>query len=112
MDRILNSSYHTAAKEHYCENCGYPILPGERYRNMTGLVEGDFYSAKEHEDCVALCCKLLEQDICCEEYVYISDWKRNFHENDVPTDLWQARAKLLLARQNAPHPVGGAINAD
>lgn len=49
---VLSERYRTAAKEHRCGSCRQPIAPGARYRAHTYLLDGDFYSDKDHVTCL------------------------------------------------------------
>lgn len=45
------TSIHMARKAHRCETCRDLIEPGTTYIKTAGVWEGDFYTAKQHEDC-------------------------------------------------------------
>jgi len=97
----LSHSYHTARKEHYCENCGKPIRLGQRYRRRASLIEGtDFYEAKEHEHCVALCEDLLSHT-GDDEYVYLMDWEGCYGRNDLLGHLWIRRDAIMEVNDGA-----------
>ncbi len=95
MDEIISESFHTARKAHICENCTKPIEPGQRYRYRYGKVEGDLYTVKEHEECVAFCNRLIDEGYADDTYPYISDWPRTFDRYELPDDLWEARARIM-----------------
>ena len=48
----FNSKYiRTARTIHVCDLCGMHIQKGERYHNLVGKYEGDFYDMKFHQGC-------------------------------------------------------------
>jgi len=51
---VLQHKIVKAAKEHSCEECTCPILPGEKYEIYKVKQEGDIYTAKTCLDCVSL----------------------------------------------------------
>ena len=52
---MYSTKYRTARKAHLCAECGKadPIQPGERYVEITMVVEGAFIRARLHEECEA-----------------------------------------------------------
>ena len=51
---FYESSTPKARKQHRCEECGGPIVPGEKYEYVTGLWDGEFSYFKTCERCVDL----------------------------------------------------------
>ena len=49
---FYNQSLRTAKKQHKCEECGGPILAGEKYEYVSGLWDGYFNVFKTCERCV------------------------------------------------------------
>lgn len=54
-----------------CASCGHPIKPGDRYREITQLFEGDWWRGTDHVDCAALMGRAA-QLICDGYYDYES----------------------------------------
>lgn len=48
------ASRRVARKQHRCEECNCPILPGEKYENVSAKWEGDFSIVKTCHHCLAL----------------------------------------------------------
>ena len=42
-------------KQRWCYWCPEPIAPGDRYRRVVGVFEGDFYSSAFHPECFDAC---------------------------------------------------------
>ncbi|MBL4838147.1 MAG: hypothetical protein JKY34_11285 [Kordiimonadaceae bacterium] len=103
MFEVIRTSSHKAHKQHQCDNCGYPIEPGENYRRQLGKFEGEPYSNVEHQECVDLASKLFDSGAVDvgEGYTFLVDWDAAFHRDDLPEDMWQARAALLLSKKPA-----------
>jgi hypothetical protein len=52
----MGYDFHTSAtvkarKQHRCEHCRAPILPGQTHHRIVGKWQGDFYAVRAHEDC-------------------------------------------------------------
>lgn len=62
MSYYFNSTRATvvAAKQHICDQCGKPIQKGTIHSYTAGKYDGDFYTAREHNDCRELWLKLWD----------------------------------------------------
>ena len=45
---VLSDRTHRARKTHYCDGCNEEILPGETYRLIVGVCDGEFGVLKYH----------------------------------------------------------------
>lgn len=48
--RTLSTSSHTARTPKTCQICQGPIEPGQRYKKMVALIDGEFAVLCDHED--------------------------------------------------------------
>lgn len=63
-DRIV-----AARKAHQCGECRAPILPGEKYHNISALTEGQWYHIKVCACCEKKRCALSKElDVECIPY--------------------------------------------
>ena len=51
MNVHLGQTWPTAAKQHTCSLCGYPIPKGVVHVKDFGIFEGDYYSMRRHTQC-------------------------------------------------------------
>lgn len=49
--QLYSNSWPVAKKQHKCCECGSDIDPGEKYRRISGLWEGEFLTYKQCEIC-------------------------------------------------------------
>ena len=54
VENFNSSGLVRARKEHTCEECRKTIKPGDRYENVRGKCEGDWFSAKTCSTCAAI----------------------------------------------------------
>lgn len=58
-----------ARKAHACEECGAPIVPGEKYHAVSGLSDGEWWHIKVCDCCERKRCALAtEMDLDCIPY--------------------------------------------
>lgn len=55
---VYRKSYPRAKIQHICEECGEPILPGQKYEYVFGKWEGEVSTFKTHMACAAIRNKL------------------------------------------------------
>ena len=51
---VYQSTTRTARKKHKCCECGEVILPGDKYEDVSGLCDGDWFRAKTCIPCVRI----------------------------------------------------------
>ncbi len=51
---FYSETWRTARKSHKCEACGETIKPGEKYRYMVGIFDGDFFTRAWDFECGAV----------------------------------------------------------
>ena len=51
MSEFYRNSWHTAAKQHRCDDCNKSIEPGERYFRTEGKQDGEWFTFRSHEVC-------------------------------------------------------------
>lgn len=85
---IIADEVYTARKQHRCDHCLQPIVPGDVYRRVRGVWEGDPGVFRSHFDCAEVATKLhrehgvasdegitLSSDIETEDYLWIlAEW--------------------------------------
>ena len=54
MSEICSVTQHKAKKNHFCDVCGKPIIPGSEYLAIRSTQDGRFWNIKEHIHCDAL----------------------------------------------------------
>lgn len=55
---------HTAALTHYCDECGWPIMRGERYHLTAAVFDGEFRTTRAHLLCELLAASLKDDEGC------------------------------------------------
>ena len=50
-DSMLSQTRPVSRKKYRCEHCQTAIEPHTRYYKQSGVLEGEFYTFRAHEDC-------------------------------------------------------------
>lgn len=80
---FYNETYHKAAKEHCCDECGDKIEVGERYQYISGKWDGDFMTFKTCEICARI------RDDYCAPLTMLNEYLREYLGvglNEVPDE--------------------------
>lgn len=62
MSTLLSKTEPAARKQHRCEWCGEPIVPGEKHVKNVMIFEGDFQSWRAHKECIHMMNCLQDND--------------------------------------------------
>jgi hypothetical protein len=61
-------NWQKARKQHTCEECQAPILPGEKYARITGAFEGEMFVHKQCEFCHNEFTRIINEQHMCLTY--------------------------------------------
>jgi len=69
---FFNESYRKARKKYCCDECGGPILPGEKYHYIVGKWEGEIGYYRRCPRCIDML-RYLKGNLPCYCYCYINN---------------------------------------
>lgn len=109
--RTLSDSKHTARTPKGCQICAGTISPGQRYRKLVALTEGEFNIICSHEDCGQCAAAGREREEAERRSMeaYHAKWDRAarvWMEEDARCDALDADLWARIAEHFAP---GGEI---
>ena len=96
--KTLSTSEHTARKGHGCENCEGLIAPGQRYKKIAALDDGEFKIIRSHADrseCIAAG-KAREEMEQKEAEWRALEWGRAWVVEQEENERWDAHMDDLL----------------
>lgn len=78
--KLLGDDQHCARKMHTCDDCGGLITPGQYYRLVRALDEGEFKVTKWH----------IDKEQCRAAHEDLLDWEHQMHEimGDILRQEW------------------------
>ncbi len=101
---VYNETERKARKHHTCESCSGPIVPGERYRYVSGVFDHSGFSFKQCGDCMAAHDEFAERHDEAPAVVDLFDALDHCVQEDGPSS-WavpffeRMKARLAAARR-------------
>lgn len=97
---LIADTFHTARVAHRCSDCVHGIQPGDRYRRIAQLVDGDFYVYKQCLWCEAG----VPRPGTPEHDALIADCERQAREDEADYQADQAFHREVVAHPERHHP--------